>query len=81
VDGIYIDGAGYYASMAHSEKEHRPWWRVDLVDFYCVWAVNILNRANSEWQLLNKHLLIFINTFVVRNCVIKLFLHNQLENI
>jgi len=47
VDGIYeaiIDRD----SMAHSEQELRPWWRVDLVDVYCVWAVNILNRGISE---------------------------------
>jgi len=45
VDGIYIPKLE--RSMAHSREELRPWWRVDLVDVYCVWAVNILNRANG----------------------------------
>jgi len=44
VDGIYIEH-GYQSSMSHSRHELRPWWRVDLVDIYCVWAVNILNRV------------------------------------
>jgi len=50
VDGIYLvdDMLDGTASMAHSKKENRPWWRVDLVDIYCVWAVNILNRGNGE---------------------------------
>jgi len=43
VDGIYT---------AHSTLEHRPWWRVDLVDIYCVWAVNILNRGNGMFHVL-----------------------------
>jgi len=47
VDGIY-EVIIERDSMAHSEKEYRPWWRVDLVDVYCVWAVNILNRGISE---------------------------------
>jgi len=44
VDGIYE--LNIETSMVHSEKEYRPWWRVDLVDIYCVCAVNILNRGN-----------------------------------
>jgi len=47
VDGIYTE-TGIERSMAHSREEHRPWWRVDLVNVYCVWAVNILNRGISE---------------------------------
>jgi len=45
VDGIYeaLDD-----SMAHSNEETRPWWRVDLGDVHCVWAVNILNRYISK---------------------------------
>jgi len=46
VDGLYLSG---YASMAHSLLEYRPWWRVDLIDICCVWAVNILNRGISEF--------------------------------
>jgi len=50
VDGIYetIDG-----SMAHSDFETRPWWRVDLGDVHCVWAVNILNRYKSKLNSLS----------------------------
>jgi len=47
VDGIYevLD-----KSMAHSEHESRPWWKVDLGDVHCVWAVNILNRYRSKFD-------------------------------
>jgi len=47
VDGIYEPSARY-ASLAHSRRENRPWWRVDLGDVHCVWAVNILNRYKSK---------------------------------
>jgi len=43
VDGIY-ELPEDSLSMAHSKLETRPWWRVDLGDVHCVWAVNILNR-------------------------------------
>jgi len=46
VDGIYTEPEDE-SSMAHSRHERRPWWRVDLVDIHCVWAVNILNRVNG----------------------------------
>jgi len=49
VDGIYISD-NHRESIAHSLLEYRPWWRMDLVDTYCVWAVNILNRGISKWQ-------------------------------
>jgi len=49
VDGIYISPT-LRASMAHSKEELRPWWRVDLVVIHCVWAVNILNRAESKYS-------------------------------
>jgi len=48
VDGIYEPTDGAYSSMAHSNEENRPWWRVDLGDVRCVWAVNILNRFESR---------------------------------
>jgi len=51
VDGIY-DEPNIETSMAHSKKEYRPWWRVDLVDIYCVRAVNILNRGNGVFHIL-----------------------------
>jgi len=47
VDGIY-KVKNEYQSLAHSNKEIRPWWRVDLGDVHCVWAVNILNRYGSK---------------------------------
>ncbi|KAF6040460.1 hypothetical protein EB796_001242 [Bugula neritina] len=43
VDGIYKLG-NELSSLAHSKRENRPWWRVDLGNVHCVWAVNILNR-------------------------------------
>jgi len=49
VDGIYISPT-LRASMAHSKEELKPWWRVDLVNIYCVWAVNILNRVESKYS-------------------------------
>jgi len=51
VDGIYTEPEGE-SSMAHGRHERRPWWRVDLVDIHCVWAVNILNRVNGMLHVL-----------------------------
>jgi len=51
VDGIYTE-LEVETSIAHSTLEHRPWWRVDLVDIHCVWAVNILNRGNGMLHVL-----------------------------
>jgi len=48
VDGIYEPTNGFSSSLAHGYEENRPWWRVDLADVHCVWAVNILNRFGSE---------------------------------
>jgi len=47
VDGVY-EQEKIIKSLAHSIHETRPWWRVDLGDVHCVWAVNILNRFNSK---------------------------------
>jgi len=47
VDGIY-EPSDPFASLASSIRENRPWWRVDLEDVHCVWAVNILNRYTSK---------------------------------
>jgi len=47
VDGVYEEEKSI-ESLAHSKHETRPWWRVDLGDVYCVWAVNILNRYESK---------------------------------
>jgi len=47
VDGIY-QSADNFASMANSQRETRPWWRVDLGNVHCVWAANILNRYTSK---------------------------------
>ncbi|KAF6020353.1 hypothetical protein EB796_021325 [Bugula neritina] len=43
-DGIYYNASNPRASLVHTEIEYRPWWRVDLQEDHCVWAVNILNR-------------------------------------
>jgi len=58
VDGIYAEPE-VESSMAHSRRELRPWWRVDLVDIYCVWAVNILNRGNHGMSHFSFNFLIF----------------------
>jgi len=47
VDGIY-NISDWLKSLANSQLESRPWWRVDLGDVHCVWAVNILNRFASK---------------------------------
>ena len=43
VDGIYATESG--DSLAHSENEVNPWWRVDLGGAHCIWAINVLNRG------------------------------------
>jgi len=48
VDGIYDVDQPDRVSMAHSQFELRPWWRVDLVGTHCVWAVNVLNRYDGN---------------------------------
>jgi len=47
VDGFYKLVDSRY-SLAHSLGETRPWWRVDLGDVHCVWAVFVLNRYESK---------------------------------
>jgi len=71
VDGIYIE-PGVETSMAHSRPEHRPWWRVDLVDIHCVWAVNILNRANHGMSQFSFNFLIFSSFIKLINKVLKI---------
>jgi len=48
VDVIYEPTGSAHSSLAHSNEETRPWWRVDLGDVRCVWAVNILNTFSSK---------------------------------
>ena len=46
VDGIYLpDEPPEYASVAATTKLSNPWWRVDLGQVRCIWAVNVLNSA------------------------------------
>lgn len=47
VDGIYLPRpVSELGSIAHAEQDDRkPWWRVNLEQVYCIWAVNVLNRA------------------------------------
>jgi len=47
VDGIYNERDDQF-SLVNNQQELRPWWRVDLVGTYCVWAINILNRSNGK---------------------------------
>ena len=50
VDGIYVpEGVDRdYASVAISANMLNPWWRVDLGQLHCIWAVNILNRGGES---------------------------------
>jgi len=59
VDGIY-ESINVGKSLAHSNEENRPWWRVDLGDVRCVWAVNILNRFRSKSKYLNNENNLFL---------------------
>ena len=43
VDGIYATESG--DSLAHSDWEENPWWRVDLGGVHCIWAIEVLNRG------------------------------------
>ena len=49
VDGMYLpnqwDSVSERSSLAHTLHESQPWWRVDLAAIYCIWAVNVINRA------------------------------------
>jgi len=51
VDGVYEGADSDIFSMAHSQQELRPWWRVDLAGTHCVWAVNILNRYDGNFYI------------------------------
>jgi len=43
---------GHYRFMlpfvAQTLYQVNPWWRVNLGDIYCVWAVNILNAGDGR---------------------------------
>ena len=46
VDGIYLPNELHgLTSIAVTKSLLNPWWRVDLGQVHCIWAVNILNRA------------------------------------
>ncbi|XP_067945183.1 fucolectin-like [Watersipora subatra] len=45
VDGIYIPPGDGKSSLINTKRETNPWWRVDLLDKFCIWGVNILNRS------------------------------------
>ena len=50
-DGVYRakGDISELSSLAHSEREDNPWWRVDLLRIHCIWAVNILNRGDGKY--------------------------------
>ncbi|XP_067945208.1 fucolectin-1-like [Watersipora subatra] len=51
VDGVYIPPEDdEQASMLYTNDETNPWWRVDLLDKYCIWGVNILNRSWKKYE-------------------------------
>lgn len=41
IDNVYVDES----SLVHSQKEANPWWRVNLEEVHCIWALRFLNRA------------------------------------
>lgn len=43
VDGIYIPDNPHSSAAAIAETTD-PWWRVDLAQPHCIWAVRLLNR-------------------------------------
>ena len=50
VDGIYETDYSL-TSVAVSTHVDNPWWRVDLGEEHCVWAVNILNVAGKKTNI------------------------------
>lgn len=68
VDGVYLpsDNAGMdaYASLAHSNHETNPHWRVDLEGVHCIWAVRILNRAEGKHLFIGIFVYLFINSLI-----------------
>jgi len=67
VDGIYEPKEWIRDSLAHSNEENRPWWKVDLGDVRCVWAVNILNRFTSKSDCQFDYDLYYCSSFVGYN--------------
>lgn len=47
-DGICEEHSEELFSIAHTQKEQDPWWRVDLEKVFQVYAVAVLNRG---WYL------------------------------
>ena len=43
VDGVYIPPS-LHDSIAVIDDSAGPWWRVDLGQVYCIWAIRLLNR-------------------------------------
>jgi len=56
-DGKYYPTKDQPSFLAHSVRQHRPWWRVDLQDDFCILAVNILNWDVSD-QICHFHTLL-----------------------
>ncbi|XP_067945190.1 fucolectin-6-like [Watersipora subatra] len=52
VDGVYIPPGTELSSVIITKVETNPWWRVDLLEKYCVWGVNILNRSHVHYERL-----------------------------
>ena len=58
VDGVYLPSDSIYSSLAYSGDVF-PWWRVDLGDVHCVWAVNIFNKPKKRNNVINLCMFIF----------------------
>ncbi|XP_067945210.1 fucolectin-1-like [Watersipora subatra] len=51
VDGVYQPPENdVNFSLLATKSETNPWWRVDLLEKYCIWGVNILNRSSHLYE-------------------------------
>lgn len=39
---------GIYSDMFHTMSETEPWWRVDLQQTHCIYAVFFMNRGHPD---------------------------------
>ncbi|XP_067949624.1 uncharacterized protein [Watersipora subatra] len=57
VDGIYLPPEyDKILSLAHTHLENNPWLRVNLQTIYCIWAVRILNRGDTNNESIQERL-------------------------
>lgn len=68
-DGVYPTSD--VEMMFHTRREDNPWWRVDLLDTYCIQAVYFMNRGHlAQWP----GFLGYVCKFVKKHSYIKLLI-------